>query len=185
MRKLKLQMQTTVDGFVGRPGGELDWVTWKWDDALKDHVTGLTEAVDCIILGRKLAEGFIPHWKEALKSDPPEPGAKTFVETPKVVFSRTLTQSPWDNTTVADGDLADEVRRLKDAPGGEIIAYGGATFVSELIRHNLIDEYHLFVNPAAIGEGLAIFREHKTALKLTSTRPFECGIVALTYTPVE
>jgi dihydrofolate reductase len=73
---------------------------------------------------------------------------------------------------------------MKGATGGDIMTYGGAEFVSELIRHNLIDEYHLFVNPTAIGEGLRIFREPgKTALKLQSATAYDCGIVEVTYTP--
>ena len=184
MRKLKLQMQTSVDGFVAGPGGEMDWMTWDWDDALKDHVTALHASVDCMLLGRRLAEGFIPAWAERLKAG--EASAALFVETPKVVFSRTLTQCPWgDNTTLAKGELVAEVSALKDASGGDLMAYGGGEFVSDLVKHNLIDEYHFFVNPAAIGEGMTIFREpgQNKALKLLSATPFECGIVVLTYAP--
>ena len=61
MRKVKLQMQVSVDGFVAGPNGEMDWMAWNWDDELKKHVTDLTEPVDCIIMGRKLAQGFIPY----------------------------------------------------------------------------------------------------------------------------
>ena len=89
MRKLKLQMQTSVDGFVAGPNGEMDWMTWDWDDALKGHVDALTASVDCMLLGRKLAEGFIPASAERLKAG--DPSAAVFVETPKVVFSRTHT----------------------------------------------------------------------------------------------
>ncbi len=105
------------------------------------------------------------------------------IDTPKVVFSRTLSASPWANTTLARGELANEVTRLKSAPGGDLIAYGGGTFVSELIQHGLIDEYHLFVNPTALDEGMPIFRHGKVPLVLVQAKPFECGIVVLTYAP--
>ena len=75
-----------------------------------------------------------------------------------MVFTRTLDRSDWANTVLARGDLVDEITRLKDQAGGDIIAYGGASFVSALIPHDLIDEYHLFVNPVALGTGMPIFK---------------------------
>jgi dihydrofolate reductase len=187
MRKLKLQMQVSVDGFVARPKGELDWLVWDWDEGLNQHVNALTEPVDTIVLGRVLAEGFIPAWEERLKK--PENAdelafARKMLETPKVVFSRTLSESRWERTTLAKASLAEEIDRLKQASGGDIIAYGGGTFVSELIRHGLIDEFHFFINPVALGAGMTIFREpdRKVPLKLARSTSFECGIVALTYT---
>lgn len=187
MRKLKLQVQMSVDGFIAGANGEMDFAVWEWDDALKQYVTDLTAPVDCIVLGRKLAEGFIPYWA-AVAADPANPeqqDGERFTATAKVVFSRTLAEAPWPNTALATGDLATEINRLKAQPGGDIIAYGGSAFVASLIRHRLIDEYHLFVNPAAIGRGLAIFGEleRKQALTLVKATPFACGIVCLHYIP--
>lgn len=187
MKKLKLQVQMTVDGYIAGPNGEMDWITFNWDDALKEYVTELTESMDQIVLGRKLAQGFIPHWASVAQNPDHEEhlaGVK-FTETPKVVFSKTLTASEWDNTVLATGDLVAEITRLKNQEGPDIIAYGGATFVSNLIKHNLIDEYHLFVNPAAIGHGLPIFQglEDKQNMKLVKAIPFACGIVLLNYEP--
>lgn len=188
MRKLKLQVQMTVDGYMGGPQGQMDWVLFNWDAALNQYVTALTEPVDTIVMGRKLAEGFIPHWAVAA-ADPvsPEhaPGVK-FTQTHKVVFSRTLESSPWEhNTALAKGELVAEITALKEQPGGDIIAYGGSTFVSALIRHGLVDEYHLFVNPAAIGAGMPVFKDlaDKVNLKLVKATPFDCGIVVLHYDP--
>ena len=181
MRKLKLQVQMTVDGFIGGPNGEMDWTNREWDDALKQYVGKLTEPVDCIVLGRKLAQGFIPYWA----SHPEQEGADKFNSTSKVVFTKTLAQSEWDKTVLAKGDVVDEITRLKNQAGGDIIAYGGATFVSALVKHNLIDEYHLFINPTAIGKGLSIFQtlDTKQNLQLVQATPFECGIVVLKYEP--
>jgi dihydrofolate reductase len=105
------------------------------------------------------------------------------IDTPKVVFSRTLKESIWENTTLAKGDYVDVINQLKNQPGGDIIVYGGATFVSSLIRANLIDEYNLFINPAAIGNGMAIFKnlEGKQKLTLVESLPFGCGIVLIRY----
>jgi len=187
MRKLKLQVQTTIDGYMAGPQGEMDWLAFDWDDQLKDYVTALTEPVDTIVLGRRLAEGFIPHWA-AVAADANNPeltAGQKFTNTPKVVFTRTLEQSPWSNTELAKDDLVTEITQLKAQTGGDIMAYGGATFVSALIKHGLIDEYHLFVNPTAIGRGLPIFgeAESKLALKLVKATPSSCGIVVLHYEP--
>jgi len=185
MRKLKLQMQISLDGFVAGPKGEMDWMVWDWDDALKKYVSELTKPVDCILLGRSLAQGFIDAWAERAVN--PKTEEIGFIEkmndTPKIVFSRTLEKVTWKNTTLAKEGLADEVNQLKKQSGGDIIAYGGASFTSSLIEHNLIDEYHLFVNPAALGGGMAIFKNHRLNLNLVHARSFDCGIVALRYQP--
>lgn len=185
MRTLKLQVQMTIDGYIAGPNGEMDFMMWDWDEALQQYVGGITEPVDCIVLGRKLAEGFIPHWT-AVAEDPDHPefeAGKKFADTHKVVFTRTLDASKWDNTVLAKGDLVDEINALKQQEGKDIIAYGGATFVSALIKHGLIDEFHLLVNPTAIGDGMAIFQnlDREQHLRLMDSTSFDCGIVALHY----
>ena len=127
MRKLKLQVQMSVDGFISGPNGEMDWMVWDWDDDLKEYAEEITEPVDCIVLGRKLAQGFIPHWAAvAANPDGSEFAAgRKFSDTSKVVFTKTLGQSEWDNTVLAKGDLVDEISRLKKQDGKDIIAYGG------------------------------------------------------------
>ncbi len=181
MRRFKLQVQTSVDGYMSGANGEMDWMTFPWTDDLNAYVTALTEPVDCIVLGRNLAEGFIPHWA-ALASD--EPGADTMNDTPKVVISNTLTESPWDNTVVAGGDLVETVDQLKAAPGGDIITYGGATLVSGLIAEGLLDELHLLVNPTAIGTGMPVFGpDARQPLHPVNAQQFECGITLLHYEP--
>ncbi|MEZ4955972.1 MAG: dihydrofolate reductase family protein [Saprospiraceae bacterium] len=186
MRKLKLQVQMSADGFIAGPNGEMDWMTWNWSDDLKEYVTSLTDAVDLIVLGRKLAEGFIPAWASQLenpeKSIEDEESIRKMVFTPKVVFTKTMDTHNWDSTELAKGDLATEINNLKNQPGGDIIAYGGGTFVSSLIEAGLIDELYLFINPAAIGAGMSIFKG-KTTLTLTGSQAFDCGVVVLQYVP--
>jgi dihydrofolate reductase len=187
MRKVKLQVQMTVDGYIAGLNGEMDCMVWNWDDALKQYVNDITEPVDCIILGRKLAEGFIPYWATvAANPDDPECTAgKKFTDTPKVVFTKTLEKSAWGNTVLAKGNLVDEITTLKKQDGKDIIAYGGATFVSSLIKHGLIDEFHFFMNPTAIGNGMTIFKEldRNQNLTLVKSPSFDCGIVVLHYEP--
>jgi dihydrofolate reductase len=184
MRKVKLQMQLSLNGFVAGPNGEMDWMTWNWDDALKKYVTDLTAPVDCIIMGRKLAQGFIPYWAD-VASRPDDPQflfGKIMHDTPKVVFTKTLEKSEWENAVLAKGNLADEINNLKKQEGSDIIVYGGANFVANLIEDGLVDELHLFINPAAIGNGMSIFNNKKN-FKLVKATPFECGIVVLNYQP--
>jgi dihydrofolate reductase len=180
MRKLKLQMQITIDGFIAGPAGEMDWMTSDWDEGLKQLVRDITNPVDCVLLGRKLAEGLIPYWA----SHPQEEGAEKINTTPKIVFTKTLSTSPWENTTLAKGEIVEEIAKLKKQSGKDMLVYGGARFVSALIRYDLIDDYYLLVDAVAIGKGLPIFYNLTTTqnFKLVKSSAFPCGITAQHYT---
>ncbi len=186
MRKVKLQMQVTLDGFVGGPNGEMDWMIFDWDDEIKNDVNTLIDSSDTILMGRKMSDGFVDFWTQILE-DPANPEhafARKMTDTPKVVFTKTLETSPWANTVLAKNDIVEEVSRLKNQPGKDLIVYGGAGFVSSLIKENLIDEYIFFINPTAIGRGMAIFGqlENKNlSLKLNRSQSYNCGIVVNTY----
>ena len=183
MRKLRLQVQMSVDGCIAGPNNEMDWLVWD-DDYLK-YINDITESVDTIIMGRKMVDGFIPYWTEVANKpdDPMNAIAKKMVEIPKVVFTKSLTKSEWPNTDIATGDLKDEITRLKSRDGRDIIVYGGISFDSSLIKENLIDEFYLFVNPIVIGNGKTIFKDLKEIQKLTliASKVFDCGLVLLHY----
>jgi dihydrofolate reductase len=106
-------------------------------------------------------------------------------EIPKIVFTKTLANLKWENTTLATGEISEEINQLKKKQGGDIMVYGGAGFVSSLIEKGLVDEYHLLVNPAALGNGLPIFKSLKNKLEFTlvECRPFSIGQVLLYYKP--
>ena len=182
MRKLKLQMQITVDGFVAGPEGQLDWMTWEMDERLIAFINHLTDTSDTILLGRKMTEGFVKYWEQVItQPDSPEYAfGQKMVGMPKVVFSRTVKSVDGQNVRVENGPLVDAVTQLKNREGKDIVVYGGATFVSSLIENKLIDELNLFVNPVAIGEGLRIFGS-RTALKLKASVAYASGIVVNTY----
>ena len=175
----------SVDGYIAGPNGEMDWLIWNWDDKLKEYVNELTESVDTILLGRKMTEGFISYWSDVMTKpdDPWYAFAKKMIEIPKVVFTKTLNKSEWVNTDIATGDLTDEINKLKRQNGKDIIVYGGASFDSSLIKGGLIDEFHMFVNPAAIGNGMTIFKDLNEMQKFTLVKSiaFDCGIVLLHY----
>ena len=172
----------SLDGFVkGDHGGaNIEWDKEAWQfciDNLKN--------VDRILLGRKTAEGFISHWKGV--TDNPKDSdyklGKPLTDIPKIVFSRKRKTSKWDNATIANGDIVKEIKTLKKKKGKDMIVYGGYSFVSSLIQHELIDEYFLLINPVAYGSGEPIFNSIKKnlQLKLEKCKPFACGIVLLHY----
>lgn len=193
MRKLKLQVQISIDGFIAGPSGEMDWMTLPWSDDLNLYVTDLLQDTDCILLGRKLAEGFIPYWA-GVAGDPENPeraSGKQFTDMAKVVFSKTIADTDpkvlnWNNTSIENTDLRAAVAEIKKMDGGDLIAYGGAGFVSSLINENLIDELYLFINPTALGSGMPIFKgiTEKKAYRMADTKTFDCGIAVMKYTPV-
>jgi dihydrofolate reductase len=185
MRKLKLQVQTSIDGFIAGPKHEMNWMRLPWSEDLISYVRLFTAPIDTILLGKNLAEGFIPYW-EQVAQDPNNvdyEGGIKFTRTPKIVFSKTLTSSKWANTTVNNGNIVDEVLELKKSVGNDIVVYGGASFVSSLIKHNLIDEYVIMINPTAIGNGISIFKElnQNITLQLTTCTKFDCGIALLKF----
>ncbi len=183
MRRFKLQVQTTLDGYMGGPDGEIDWAVAPWSADVDDYVEALMASVDTIVLGRRLAEGFIPAWAARPEGES-EAAIDWMNDTPKVVISDTLRVSPWEGVTVRGGDLAQIVGELKAQAGGDLIAYGGGTLVRSLIAAGLLDELHLFVNPTAIGDGIPVFgRGSHQSMRLVSATPFACGITALQLVP--
>jgi dihydrofolate reductase len=185
MRKVKLSMQMTINGYVGQPNGENDWMTWNPDDELMEFINSHFDSSDTILLGRKMADGFIKHWENAVDKNPNTPFAKKIVDIPKVVFTKTLDKSTWNNTTLAKGNLAEEIANLKKQNGKDIIVVGGAGFVSSLIKEGLIDEYHLIVNPTAIGNGMTIFNSLNRMQKFSpiQAKLYPGGKTVLSYKP--
>ena len=185
MRKVKLQMQVTLDGFNSTgPNDEQQWVTWDLD-GIKQYVTDLLDTSDTILIGRNLAEGYIPYWNDVITrpDDPMYEFATRITRAKKIVFTKTLEESLWDRTELAKGNITDEVRTLKQQTGKDLIVYGGSSFVSSLIKHGLIDEFHFFVNPIAIGRGESAFSQLDKfqALKLVKTISLDSGLIILHY----
>ena len=187
MRKLKLQMQMTLDGFVARPNGQLDWmISGQLHGEVGNLVNELIDSSDTILMGRKMTDEFVSYWTKAVENpeSPKYAFAKKMFDTPKIVFTKTLNESPWANTVLAKGDIVEEVNRLKNQTGKDILVYGGAGFVSSLIKENLIDEYNFFFNPTATGRGMTIFgklEDKSSSLKLSHSQAYSCGIVVNSY----
>lgn len=178
-------MQVSLDGFnsIGE-NDEQKWVTWDFD-AIKQDVLDIANGCDTELIGRKLAVDYIPFWNDTLNQ--PESMlhevAKVKAGQKKVIFTKTLDKSVWENTVLAKGNLSDEINKLKNQGGKDIIVYGGSSFVAELVKEKLIDEFYLFVNPIAVGQGVAIFNKLSEwqKLKLVNSKTFKCGIILLHY----
>lgn len=193
MRKLKLEMQVSLDGFTAGAQGDVSWMLWPWsdrewpwDDALRWHHTQLTASADSIVIsGRMAEEGFCDHWERVAqdRGNPQAEFAAAIVSTQKLVATRTLERARWKNTTLIHGDVVEALARLKAAPGGDILAYGGPTLASALMDAGLIDEVHLFVNPVVIGQGRSMLKDLHRSVRLVPRRAstFASGMVLLEY----
>lgn len=175
MRKVVLKMSMSLDGFVGTPSGQVAWIFRSFDDELIAWMVELLWRAGTHIMGRVTYQDMAAHWPTST-----EPYAPPMNEIPKVVFSRTPFRAGWATTTVATGDLTEEIARLKQQPGEDILAHGGAGFARALSERRLIDEYQLVVHPVVLGHGLPIFGDMMD-LRLRETRRFPGGAVALTY----
>jgi dihydrofolate reductase len=192
MRKLILQMQTSVDGYVGRAGGGPEWQVWDWGtepawtDALLARFNRFFEEADCILLSSRIAGGYLDHWTEMARKfsrNSPFAFAHRIVEMRKIVFSKSGHDVTGPNVEMAKLSLAAEVAALKRERGGNIIAFGGAGFAAALIAEGLVDEFQFYVNPVVLGDGLSIFKKSAvdSALKLVDTEAYACGIAVTRY----
>jgi len=182
MRKLKLQMQITVDCFVAGPENQLDWMTFDMDGKLLAFINHLTDTSDTILLGRKMTPGFTTYWEGVTRESAEYDFAQKMVGTPKVVFSRTIKSIEGQNVRVENAPLVEAINALKSQRGKDIVVYGGASFVSSLIENRLIDELNFFVNPVAIGSGKRVFSQ-RMPLALIGSVAYASGIVVNTYRP--
>ena len=188
MRKVKLQMQMTINGYVAGLNGENEWMTWNPDEEFIAFLNSLLDTSDTLLLGRKtVTSGFIKFWEDTAAKNHGHPFAKKIADIQKVVFTKTLDKSTWNNTTLAKGNLAEEIANLKKQHGKDIIVFGGAGFVSSLIKEGLIDEYNLILNPTAMDNGMTIFNLLDRIQKFTpiSAKLYSGGKVVLSYKPFD
>jgi dihydrofolate reductase len=183
MRKVILSMSMSLDGYVaserhhpGAPPEDDELMHWKLD--------WMSGASGAHLMGRTTYQEMASFWP---RSD--HPYAAPMNDIPKVVFSRTLDDSDatWPSTRVARGDLASEIAAIKEEPGPDVIAWGGATFAGALAAANLVDEYRLAVQPVAIGAGRPLFGQLADVhhLTLVDAPAFASGVVVHIYTPKE
>jgi dihydrofolate reductase len=169
-------MHVSLDGYVRADSGDvMDWVFRTYDDELGTWEVDLPWQAGTHIMGRRLHEEMAVYWPTST-----EAFAAPMNEIPKVVFSKTMRHADWKHSRVSNGDVAEELARLKQESGKDILAYGGAEFAPSLSGPELIDEYRVIVHPVFLAGGLPLFKEPMD-LKLLSTPSFPAGAVALTY----
>jgi dihydrofolate reductase len=210
MRKLVLKMSVSVDGFVGGPNGEIDWLFKSMDEEATAWTIDHISQAGVHIMGSRTFRDMAAYWPSST-----EPFAPPMNEIPKVVFARrgldggesgaSTTQAlsdaraqamgktaqaassmgSWRAARVATGDLAEEIARMKQEPGKEILAHGGARFAQSLVKGGLVDEYRLLIHPIVLGQGLPLFAQlvAPVSLTLVESRRFGSGAVANVYRP--
>ena len=173
MASLVLKMSVSVDGYVAPTDGSTDWVAaGRSDDGAGWTVETLSGA-GAHLMGATTYTGWAAYWPGASG-----PFAKPMNEIPKVVFSDSLASADWGETTIAAGDLADAITRLKqERSGGYLLAQAGVRFARSLVATGLIDEYRLVVHPIVFGTGERLFTT-PLAVEPMSTTAFSGGIVA-------
>jgi dihydrofolate reductase len=186
MRKVILFANTSLDGFMGGKGGDMSWMV---DDEEMDHdfTTDIRERADTVLVGRTTYESFEGAWPAMAESTSLSPQLTTFarwmMETPIVVFSHTEPKLGMANARLATLGIAEEVAKLKDQPGGDLMLPGGASTVQELVRLGLIDEWWFKVQPVAVGQGLPVFSrlDAPADLTLVWSKVYTSGVVGLRY----
>ncbi len=184
MRKLIVLMHASLDGFVAGPNGEMDWI--KINDKMFDEVGKLTDNADAVIYGRKTFDMMAAYWPTAGL----QPGAsKHDIEhtnwtnkVQKIVFSRTRTYSDWKGTTFISDNMKEEVLKLKNQPGKDILLIGSPSIIHQMLKLDLIDEFWININPIILGEGVPLFKDAiRTSLKLTESIIFDDGVIGTRY----
>ncbi|MGE5830802.1 MAG: dihydrofolate reductase family protein [Micromonosporaceae bacterium] len=183
MRQVVLQFFVSLDGYSCDVDNGIRDVMMEIDDPEQEEyfVSRLRQA-GTHIMGGSTYQVMAQFWPTSS-----HPSAGAMNDIPKVVFSRTMTSAnDWPETRIASGDTAEEIAKLKAEPGGEILAHGGTRFVRSLIRLGLVDQYRLWVLPAAAGRGAPLFTEldHPLKLRLVKSTAFPSGVLELVYAPV-
>ncbi|NLU71334.1 dihydrofolate reductase [Streptomyces sp. HNM0575] len=185
MRKIVLPVSLSLDGCFEGPDGGLDW--HMVDDELHTHFNEQLRGLSAFLMGRVNYELMSRVWPNA-DADPASSGpeaefAGIWRETPKIVFSRTLERADDPETTVEREVDPARIRELKRGPGGDM-SIGGSVLAEAFRRHDLIDEYRVYVHPVILGGGRPFFEpsDARTPLALAGTRTFGNGVVLLHYT---
>jgi dihydrofolate reductase len=189
MRKLKMTMWATLDGYIAGANGEMDWIGAIYDAAMGQYEDGFVSAADTLLLGRTTYESFAGSWPyvpDRPGADPNEVAyARKLNAMRKIVFSKTLEKADWNNSTIMRDIVPAEIEKLKQEPGKDIIIYGSASIVQALTNLGLIDEYQILVHPFVLGAGKPLFAniEQRVNLKLVDSKTHPSGVVVLYYQP--
>lgn len=185
MRPVILFMHTSLDGFVARPDGGLDWISY--DQDLEQYANTLLQNVDTVMFGRATYHGMENFWRSVPdnpESTPHELQHSRWLDrTNKIVFSRTLTGVDWPNTGIISDNIADEIGALKQQSGSNIVILGSPGLAHSLTQQGLIDEYRLTISPIVLGHGTPLFEDvaEPIRLKLVSSMTLNSGVIIVQY----
>lgn len=187
MRKVIVTMWVTLDGFIAGPNEEMDWVMV--DDEMGKYEDDMVSSADTLILGRVTYESFAGAWPHVPENPSASKGEVEYAHKvnamAKLVFSKSLDKAEWNNSKLMREVIPEEVEKMKQEPGKDMVIYGSASIVQTLTNLGLIDEYQLLVHPVVLGSGKPLFKNIKDRvnLKLVETRTFHSGVVLLNYSP--
>jgi dihydrofolate reductase len=182
MRKLVVSTYVTLDGVMEEPA----WSAPYWSDAAQQLARDQLWASDALLLGRNTYQGFAAHWPTDEWIEREGEFAERMNSYLKYVASKSLEEPlEWSNSQLLKGDVAEEVRKLKDQDGRNILMYSSVELMQALMEDGLIDEYRIWVHPLVLGSGRHLFKEgiDKTELKLVDTMTLPNGVVVLGYEP--
>jgi len=179
VRRVIVSKFVSVDGVMEDPSWTFQFSSEEQEQFKFDELS----ASDALLLGRVTYEGFAAAWPQ-MTEQTGEYGAM-MNGYPKYVVSTTLEQAEWNNSTIIKENVSEEISRLKQQSGKDILVFGSGDLVNTLLEHDLVDEYRLMIFPVVVGSGKRLFGEgvDTTALKLLDTRTFGSGVVLLTYQP--
>jgi dihydrofolate reductase len=184
MKKIIASTFVSLDGFIVGQNGDMRWVMNNFNDEMGVYAGNLQNSMGAILLGRVTYQIMTHFWPSMTEES--SPGADRMNHVPKVVFSRTLDKvewGKWDNARLVKDHVAEELSKLKQEPGGDMVIYGSANLVQNLTQLGLIDEYQLLVFPILLGNGKRLFGSlaQPVNLKLLRTESFKNGVVVLYY----
>jgi dihydrofolate reductase len=184
MPKLVAYTSVSLDGYFTDANGDMNWAH-KHDSEWQAFVSENASSGGQLLFGRVTYELMASFWPTALAAQSNPVVTERMNNLRKFVFSRKLDQVTWNNTTLLKGDLAAEVRNLKQEPGPNIVVMGSGSVVAQLAEAGLIDEYQIVLNPIVVGSGRTMFEgvKRKLPMKLASSRAFGNGNVVLFYEP--
>ncbi len=186
MRKLAVFNFMTLDGyFEGPEKGEYAWHKHQQDSEETEYAEDKMQYDNTLVMGRVTYDQMVSFWptENAIKMFPEV--AKGMNKAEKIVFSNSVKKSDWNNTRIVNGDIAEEIRKLKNLPGKDMTILGSGSIITQLAENDLIDEFQFMIDPIAIGKGTSIFKgiKHQLNLELISTKTLKDGVVILTYKP--
>lgn len=188
MRKVALFMHLSLDGFAGGPNGELDFLTYNKE--LEQYADEVVKTVGSPVYGRTTYQLMESYWPTVLRKPNADKHALEHAQwvenVPKIVFSKTLNEATWNNTRLIKDNIAEEVTKLKQQPGKDLVIFGSPGLAATFMKLDLIDEYKLTVHPVIIGNGISVFKNNlaKSNLKLLETQTMKSGVVTLHYATV-